>query len=339
MPITQNAKRRVLYIKTEGATPGTFVGKTTLFAVGNAVIPPDSIKFSPDIAMFDRKPDGPSLQPLKSESGQAAGKISFSSRLIGPASKGVAGPLSDLFKACAMSEVLVGGTSATFKEDPNSQIRLSVGFGSIQEDGLIEIEHALAGCAVSKLEIKAGRVGEPIMCDWEVMGKIAYETGTVVAVDDATPNVGITFVNDNAQGFKFMGLSVTSGLLSRAVNNFTFTRGLPVELGTDSQDASGYDWGKFGQTDPQIKIDPAKVAIATANDVANLVAGATASAGFTVTNAAGATFSMAFPNLQPTDLSDDARGPVSTWGITAHCRRSLTGSTVDASDAFTMVFG
>lgn len=338
MPITQNAKRRVLYIKTEGATPGTFVGKTALFAIGNAVIPPDSIKFSPDISMFDRKPDGPSLQPLASVAGQAAGKISFSSRLIGPATKGVAGPLSDLFKACAMSEVLVAATSATLKEDPNSQIRLSCGFGSIQEDGLLEVEHALAGCAVSKLEIKAGKVGEPIMCDWELTGKIAYETAAVVAVDDATPNMGITFVNDSTQGFKFLGLTVTSGLLSRSINNFAFTRGLPVELGTNASDLAGYDYCKFGQTDPQVKIDPSKVAVATANDVANFVAGAAASAGFTVTNAAGATFSMAFPNLQPMSLSDDARGPVSTWGITAHCRRSLTGSAADASDAFTMVF-
>jgi len=69
-----------------------------------------------------------------------------------------------------------------------------------------------------------------------------------------------------------------------------------------------------------------------------MIAGGAASAGFTLTNAAGKTFSMAFPNLQPMSLSDDARGSVSTWGITAHCRRSLTGSAVDASDAFTMVF-
>lgn len=338
MPLTQNAKRRVLYIKAEGATPGAFVGKTVLFTIGNATIPPDSIKFTPEVAMFDRKPDGPSLQPLKSIPGQSAGKISFSSRLIGPASKGIAGPLSDLFKAAAMSETLVGGTSATLAEDPNSQIRLSVGFGSIQEDGALEVQHAIAGAAVSGLEIKAGRVGEPIMIDWELHGKIAYETGALVAVDDASPNTGITFVNDDAQGFKFLGLTLTSGPLSRSINNFSFTRGLPVELGTDASDLAGYDYCKFGQTDPQLKIDPAKVAIATANDIGNMISGATASAGFTVTNAAGAKFSMAFPNLQIVSASDDARGPVSTWGIAAHCRRSGTGLAVDASDAFTMVF-
>jgi hypothetical protein len=337
MPITQNSKRRILYIKKE-TTAGTYITSTTLFAVANAVIPPDSLKFTPDVSMFDRKPDGPSLQPLKAVTGQAAGKIAFSSRLIGPSAKGIAGPLSDLFKAAAMSETLVGATSATFVEDPNSQTRLSVGFGSIQEDGLLEVEYSIAGAAVSKMDIKAGKVGEPFMVDWELHGKLAYESGSLVAIDDASPNTGITFVNDDAQGFKFLGLTVTTGIFTRSINNFVFTRGLPVELGVDGSDLSGYDYCKFGQTDPQLKIDPSKVAVATSNDLGILVAGTVASAGFTVTNAAGAKFSMAFPNLQIGGLSDDARGAVSTWGVTAHARRSETGSAVDASDAFSMVF-
>lgn len=340
MPLSIHSKRRILYIKTEGATPGTYVGSVTLFAIANATIPPDSIKgptFTPSFT--DRKPEGPSLQPLKSIAGAVQGKVAFSTRLIGPSSKGVAGPLSDLFKSAAMSETLVATTSATFKEDPNSQTRLSIGVGMIQEDGLLELEWALAGCAPSKLDIKAGKIGEVVMCDWEFTGKPAYATGTVIAIDDATPNVGITFVDDDAAGFKFMGLTVTSGLTSREINNFVWTRGLPVELDTSITDPSGYGYCKFGQTDPVLKIDPAKVPVATMNDVANFIAGATASAGFTLTNAGGKTFSMAFPVLQPTTLSDDARGAVSTWGVEAHCRRSETGAAVDASDAFTFIFG
>ena len=113
MPISLHAKRRILYIKTESATPGTFVTGTVLFAVGNAVIPPQSIKFQVKPDFTDRKVDGPSLQPLKSVAGAQQGTCSFSTRLIGPASKGVAGPLSDLFKSAAMKETLVATTSAT----------------------------------------------------------------------------------------------------------------------------------------------------------------------------------------------------------------------------------
>lgn len=338
MPISINAHRRILYVKAEGATPGTFVGKTTLFAVGNATIPPDSLKYTPKVNFTDRKPDGPSLQPLKSVAGQASATVSFSSRLIGPATKGVAGPLSDLFKSAAMSEVLVAGTSATFKEDPNSQIRLSIGVGVIQEDGALEVEWAISGAAPQKLDIKADGLGRPVMCDWEFLGKVAYETGSLISIDDATPNVGITFVDDDAHGFKLMKLTVTSGLLAREFDKFTFSRGLTGELDTSIADPSGYGYFKFGQTDPQIKFDPSKVSVAASNDVANMVAGGAASAGMTLTNAAGDTLAIAIPNLQPVSLSDDMRGNVSTWGIEAHCRRSQTGAAVDASDAFTFVF-
>lgn len=339
MPLSLNAHRRVLYIKAEGATPGTFVGKTTLYAVSNAVIPPDSIKYAPKVEFADRKPDGPSLQPLASVAGASSATVSFTSRLIGPSSKGTAGPLSDLFKSAAMSETLVASTSATFKEDPNSQVRLSIGVGTIQEDGLLEVEWAIAGAAPSKTDIKADGLGKPVMVDWSFLGKTAYDSGTLVAVDDATPNVGITFVDDDANGFKFMGLTLTSGLMAREVNNFTFSRGLPVELDTSISDLSAYGYCKYGQTDPTLKIDPSKVSVAAANDIANLIAGGSASAGFTLTNAAGKTFSMSFPKLQPVALSDDARGNVSTWGVEAHCRRTQTGAAVDASDAFTFIFG
>lgn len=339
MSLSIHAKRRIFYVKTEGGTPGTYVSTVTLFAVGNATVPPENIKgpnFTVDFT--ERKVDGNSLQPLKAVAGAQIGKVSLTTRLIGPPTKGVAGPLSDMFKSAGLSEVLVATTSATFKEDPSSQTRLSIGVGMIQEDGLLEVEWALSGCAASKLDIKGDGIGKPVMCDWEFTGKPAYATGTLIAVDDATPNVGITFVDDDTQGFKFMKLSVTSGLTARQINNFVFSRGLPVDMDTDIADPSGHGWAKFGQTDPQVKLDPTKVPVATSNDVANLIAGATASAGFTLTNAAGATFAMAFPNLQPVALSDDARGNVSTWGITAHCRKSQTGVAVDASDAFTFIF-
>jgi hypothetical protein len=338
MPLSIHSKRRVLYIKTEGATPGTFVGKTILYAVANAVIPPDSIKYTPKVEFADRKPEGSSLQPIASVAGASSATVAFSSRLIGPPTKGVAGPLTDLFKSSAMSEVLVATTSATFTENPNSQTRLSIGVGMIQEDGLLEIEWAIAGAAPSKCDFGADGLGKPLMIEWEFLGKPAYETGTLVAVDDASPNVGITFVDDDANGFRFLGLTVTSGTMTREISKFSFSRGLSVELDTSITDPTAHGYCKYGPTDPVLKIDPAKVPVATANDVATMIAGGKASAGFTLTNAAGKTFSMAFPNLQPVSMSDDARGNVSTWGIEAHCRRSQTGAAVDASDAFTFIF-
>lgn len=331
-----HAKRRIVYIKKE-TTAGTYVSSTTLFAVGNAVIPPESIKYTPNVDLVERNLDGDSLQQPKGLPGAKKASLSFTSLLIGPASKGVAGPLSDLFLASAESETLVGGTSSTQKENPNSQTRLSVGVGMIREDGTLEVQYAIAGAGVD-YTIKAAKPGAWIMVDWKIEGKVAYETGAIVTIDDATPNTGITFVDDNAQGFQFRGLSVTSGLLSAQLSSFEFSRGISLELGTDVVDPSAFNYAKFGKSEPALKLALWKSPIATRNDVLSYLQGGTASAGFTTTNAAGATFAMAFPVLQITNLSDDAAGAVSTWGVTARCRKSLTGLATDASDAYTKVF-
>lgn len=333
MSMTQHAKRRVLYVKKE-TTAGTYVGSTTLFATTNAVIPPDSIKFNPKPSITQRNPEGNSLQGTKAVVGAKEAEISFSSRYFGPASKGVAGALSDLFAACFEKEVLVAGTSATSIADPNSQTRLSIGVGSIQEDGLLEVEWAIAGAA-GDYTLKADKIGDPVMVDWKFAGKIAYEAGALVALDDATPQAAITWVDDDALGFTFMGLTVTTGLLAREFNKFEFSRGVKVEMETSTTDKAGRGYAKISADDPSLKIDPSKVPVATANDLLALMTGATSSAGLTLTNAAGATASFAFPNLQIEAMSDDARDAVSTWGITAKCKKSQTSQT---SDAYTRVF-
>lgn len=337
MGMTIHPKRRHLYIGVESAN-GTWLGQATVMVVGNATVPHEKLKFSPTVEFHERNLDGSSLQQPKAEPGLASHKASFTTRLIAPASKGIAGPLSPLFKALGLSETLVAGVSATYVENPNSMTTLSIGVGLIREDGTVEVEYGIAGARVSSLTVKATGGGKIIECDWEVYGKMAYETGVIVALDDATPNNGITYVDDSANGFKFIGITARTGLFARDISNFEFSVGRSVELGIDIADLSGYDYGHIGKTKPTLKLDPSKVSIATANDLATLRSGATFAAAMTATAPSGATFSFSAPNAQVRSLSDDARGEaVSTWGITAECARSL-GSGADASDAWQFVF-
>lgn len=334
---TIHPKRRHLYFKEEAAN-GTWLTAATVMVVGNATVPHEKLKFSPTVEHHERDLDGASLQQPKAETGLASGKASFTTRMIAPAAKGVAGPLSPLFKALGLSETLVPGITATYVENPNSMTTLSVGVGMLLEDGSIEVEDGLAGCRVSSLTIKASGGGKIIECEWEVYGKLAYETAVLVAIDDATPNNGIIYVDDSAQGFKFIGITARAGLFARDISNFEFSVGRSVELGIDISDLSGYDYGHIGKTKPSIKLDPTKVTIATANDLATLRAGSTFAAALTATAPNGATFTFSAPNAQVMSLSDDARGEAtSVWGIQAECRRSL-GSGVDASDAWQIVF-
>jgi len=96
-----------------------------------------------------------------------------------------------------------------------------------------------------------------------------------------------------------------------------------------------------GLCDVTLKADAAKTTVAGAPDLANLIAGATASAAMTITNAAGNTFVLTLPNLQPTKLSEGSRdgGNVSTWDIEADAVKTNNGSAAVASDAFTLLFG
>lgn len=337
MGMTIHPKRRHLYLGVESAN-GTWLGVATVMVVGAATVPHEKLKFSPNVEFHERDLDGNSLQQPKAEPGLASGKASFTTRLIAPASPGTAGPLSPLFKALGLSETLAAGVSATYAENPSAMTTLSVGVGLIREDGTVEVEYGLAGCRVSSLTIKATGGGKIIECDWEVHGKLAYETAILVAADDASPNNGITYVDDSAQGFKFLGITARTGLFARDISNFEFSVGRSVELGIDIGDLSGYDYGHIGKTKPSIKLDPTKVTIATANDLATLRAGSTFAAAMTATAPNGAMFSFSAPNAQIISLSDDARGEAtSVWGIQAECRRSL-GSGVDASDAWQIVF-
>ena len=334
MALTYNHKRRILYVGTETAA-GTYAGSATLFVVGNATLPADSIKFSPNVAFTERDPDGPSLQPIAAVPGQASGKISFNTRFIGTSALGVIGPLDKLLEPVLLASIATG-VSVTYKFNPSSVARLSIGYGTINENGTLELEHAIAGAGPSKLTIKADGIGKPVMVDWEFEGKIAYDTGVPVAIDDATPDTGITFVDDATLGYRFLGLTVTSGLLSRTISKFEFDLGIKGSLGNDVADPAGHDYWKLEGCNPVLKIDPSKVSVATANDLANMISGAKASAGFTATSPGGGKFSLAIPALQPTSMSDDSVGPVSTWGISASARRVQDGTTVDSPNAFSI---
>ena len=71
MPLTFNNRRRTLYIAAE-STEGTFVGKTTLFVIGDAVVPSESIKPEYNVERTERTVDNrrarrsqPSIRALR----------------------------------------------------------------------------------------------------------------------------------------------------------------------------------------------------------------------------------------------------------------------------------
>ena len=336
MPLTFNNRRRTLYFKAE-PTEGQFVGTATLFVIGDAIVPSESIKPEFSIERTARTVDNPTGQEIASIHSRASGGLSFSNRLIAPSTKGSAGPLSDLLKTF-LSETPVEGTSVTYKYDINSTTRLSIGWGVVREDGAFELQTAWAGASASKYSLKADGPGKAIMQDWTLLGKQAYDSSTPVVIDDNTPNTAIVFVDDVKHGFTFRNVTNRTGLFARNISKFELDFDLKAELGTDIGDPSTYDWAKAGFVVPKIKADPALELNGSYPDLANYINGVTSSSGFTVTNANADTFTLTLAHVQPSKLSDGSRDHTSTWEFEGECFRAQDGTTAAAADAVVMVF-
>ena len=337
---TYHPRRKHFYHALESPA-GTPTAAATLFTVGDEVIPVETIKLTPGTEFTERSVDGASLQNLLSVPGRTPMKLGFSSRLIAPTTKGVAGPLSNLFKATNLLETLVAATSATYVETPDTISRLSCGFGLLAEDGSNEYQVELSGCGVSSFKIKADGLGKPVMIDWELLGKLAYISAAYVIIDDGTPNNGVTYADDVANGFRLISASLTTGLATRSISKFEFDLGRSVELGNawNIADPTGYDYAHLGKSKPMITIDPTVVSVAAANDLLNMVNGGNAAFSFTLAAPSGAAFTFNAPLLQPQSMSEEKFGDaIASWGIKALCARKQDGVTADSSNAFSFVF-
>jgi len=332
-----HAGRKIIYFMIE--TPaGQYVGNAALFVAGNATVPFSGSKFSPEVDYQERSPEGPSLQPIEGVKGTHKAKIAFQTALYTGGALGIApSGLGTLFKACFCSEAVVASTSVTYASDPNSQVRLSIGYAILKEDGSAEVQHAISGAA-GNFKIKADSVGKLAVIDWEFEGAIAYEAGaTLVAVDDATPQTTLAYADEVSNRVKFQALSAGTGLFAAGLNcgGFEFDRGAAHELETDITNLAGFNYSKFSGDKPTVSVAPVLVPVATRNYLSDLVSAGTTSNGFTLGSTAGKKVSFSWPKLQDTALSDDARGVTKTWGVTASAVRT---NTTAASDAFSITF-
>jgi len=324
-----HGKKRVLYFKSEGANPGTYVGNTALFTAANAVIPAGKIKYSPSTKMTERDVDGPSLQSIAAMPGAQMGKISFETRVFTSGTAGTASPLDPLMIACAQTSTVTAGTSVAYQSDPKSTARLSLGVGVQSTDGTIEEQYAIKG-ALGTYKLSAGDVGEPFKLEWDFLGAQAYNSGTPVLADNGSPTLTITYANEVLNAVRWMGITATTGLFTRKITSFTFDRGLKADLAVDITDPSGYDFARFASEQPTLDLKAAWAPGAT--DLNDLIGAILTSSSFT-SGGAGKILTGLFPNPQKSSLSDEQDSAKrQLWGIKLDLRRTATGA---ASDAYT----
>jgi hypothetical protein len=160
---------------------------------------------------------------------------------------------------------------------------------------------------------------------------------TLVAIDDASPQTTISYIDETANRLKFMQIQSGTGLFSAGnnVGGFEFDMGRTIELVTDITHASGFESAKFGQSSPKVSCAPVMVPVATRNHLAILVSGTTESNSFTLGTVAGKKATFTWPLLETVSASDDARGVAKTWGLTCNAVR---GAGAAVSNAWSIAF-
>ena len=343
MTFPYHMKEGVLYISPE-TTPGTPIAIATLAVGANAGIPIYDLTYTPDVKREVRTPDNYSTQSIPGVHGVKSAKIKFKTDVFTSGTAGTAPVLDPLFLACWFKKTVVASTSVTYTEDNtgmnggSTRNTLTMAVGKRSNDGTKEILSLICGAAGSSWSM-SGVVNsqQRLMIEWEFEGKIPSYAGVLTGRAD-TPSIpsSITYPDVTSDLVRFYGLTTTSGLWTRQINNFKFDRKIKASLTIDSSDLSGYGAMNWEAGDPTVTIDPYLVPVSVFDDLSQYLTGAIqTSAGFTTGATAGKIFTATWPNLQVAKIADKADGVNIRSEFELQATRTQTGI---VADAFSLVF-
>ena len=343
MSFPYHMKEGVLYISPE-ATPGTPIAIASLAIGANGGIPIYDLTYTPDVKREVRTPDNYSTQSILGVHGVKSAKIKFKTDVFTSGTAGTAPALDPLFLACWFKKTIVASTSVTYAEDNTgmnggaTRNTLTLAVGKRSNDGTKEILSLICGAAGSAWSM-TGVVNsqQRLMIEWEFEGKIPTYAGTLTGrADNPSIPSSITYPEVTANLIRFYGLSSTTGLYTRQINNFKFDRKIKMHMAIDSTDLSGYSVAQWDSGDPTVSIDPYLVPVSVFDDLSQYLTGAAqVSAGFTVGTTAGKIFSATWPALQLAKISDKGDGVDIRSEMELQATRTQTGN---VSDAFSLVF-
>jgi len=265
-----------------------------------------NVKFTPNLAMGERKNVSASLSPWAPIPGVRSAKLEFDVELKGSVTKGTAPALGKLLKACGLGETVVSGTSVTYAPASSSISSLTL---AAYQDGVIKNIWGARGNVSLKLEN-----GAPGWLHFEFTGSDFSVT------DGAMFTSGVTYESTKPPAFLSATLTIDSysaliGLLEVNMNN-------EVNLRKDVNSQSGYKSALITNRKPTMTIDPEQVLAATYDFYGKLRSGNEGSLSLVLGSATGNICTITASKVQYTGISDDVRDGIRVLGITCQLNRS-----------------
>lgn len=336
----QHWRKKLIYAKIE-TNPGEYVGDAALFLASNILVQAHDVAFDPKPAIFERKPDGPSLQSIASIPGQLPASLKFGHAFFTSGATGVdiaAPSFSAFLKACYMTETIVTSSpyTVTYVQDPTVQTSLSIGWEVLNEQGTVAFRYAMSGVR-GNVNIKASKPGDPLMVEYNFEGALAVqEDGSPYPVQSTPVNPAtIVFPNETANAIRWGQFQNPTGVFARQCNDFSFDAGVKVELLTDVTTKNFLSYAFATSHDPVLKVGYRVVPRDVDDALQQFINGTPQASSVQLGTVAGkkVTFNIG-ASAQYKGLSLKAIGSATGYDANIEPHRTVTGA---ASDAFSIV--
>ena len=235
-------RRRVIAAKIESSE-----GTAEAITVSDAGILAMDVKFDADIKATERKINLNTLSNLAPVIGARSGSVSFRTELKGSGGSSYAsvGPAIAVYlKGCGFAETLIAA-SATYKPASTGVPSLTIW---VYEDGVVK---KLKGCRGTVTF--SGKVGEPCYADFQFTG--VYDSVADLAM------ISPTFEGTIPPALLSAALTVDS--YSAVATSFSIDMANEVSLRESVNSASGYLSALITARNPNGKLDPEMVTVAT----------------------------------------------------------------------------
>lgn len=264
-----------------------------------------NVKFTPNIAMGERKNVSSSLSPWTSIPGARSAKLEFDVELKGSGTAGTAPALGKLLKACGFGETVVSGVSVTYKPASTSISSMTL---AVYQDGVIKKIWGARGNVSLKLED-----GTP--------GWLHFEfTGADFSVTDGDMLTGVTY--ESTKPIAFLSASFAIDSYSALIGSLEINMNNEVNLRKDVNSSSGHKSAVITGRRPTMTIDPEHITVATYDFYGKLRSGNEGSLTLALTGSAGNICTITAPKVQYTAISDDVRDGIRSLGITCQLNRN-----------------
>jgi len=294
---------------TFGAKVETTEGTAIAVAAADCNALAYDVRYTPNVAMFARKPVAQDLSPYASIPGARSCRMTFKMEIKGSGAAGTAPAIGKYLRACGLGETVNAGVSVVYQRALN-QPSVSLAAYDIPPTGS-NLRKLMRGArGTFRLNPK---VGEPGMLEFDFLG---VEDG----VTDAT---GITPTGlETTKPPALLSSAFTMQSYAHKISNFSIDAGNVLAMREDITKAEGYFSCLITDTEAVFSMDPEKELVATHDYHGIWKAGTEAALSVALGATAGNICTITAPKCQYTNVQPGTRNGIEIFTVTGKFNRS-----------------